>query len=387
MKIKKILVDVGIAVCVVLLIINPTLAENPDFGSEEEALEEEESNNPQVEEGSGFNRTVQDVDNYFRSLGEDIAEGLSVVEKFDRNLESIYQEYQDYENGYFSALCSSIAEGGCSTLSGEGFADEMALQFLESELGISRGTVSFLGNFFELDLENGRISVRDYETIAGNLLGLDVRGKECPFSLRIIAGGCEEDIRLPVLVTKEATEAREENRGSGDLRPVSQPTHLLLDEYTLNTEIEPNSKIELANLYDREIARNVAYGFVEGRGQEWLGDNLLDDYIIARESNEIYKEIGQIVTESLNLTVTQDVVKAQNMALERLGHITLNQTMLNTRNHASLLSLQQEQAYSLQLQANISDSLDRSLRKQRAEAESASFRAMTDPIYIPGFRY
>lgn len=386
MRIKKVLISLKIQLCVMLLITNYTLADTPDSSNEQESVEEEE-NISQIKEGNNFNQTIQDVDDYFKSLGTDIGEGLNLVEKFDRDLESIYNEYKDYESGDFTAFCNSIVEGGCSTLSGEGFANEMALQFLESELGINRSTVSFLGNFFEVDLANGRISVKDYETIAGNLLGADVRGKECPFSLRIIAGGCEDDTRLPIVVTREATEPKDNNLGSGDLRPLSQPTHLLLDEYTLNTEIEPNSKIELANLYDREVARNVAYGFVEQRGQEWLGDNLLDSYILARESNEIYKEIGKISGESLNLSVTQDVMKSQAMMTERLGHIIVNQTMLDTRNQASLLSLQQEQAYSLQLQANISDSLDRSLRNQRAEAESASFRAMSDPIYIPGFKY
>lgn len=376
---KKLLFKSGIAMFAACLCLNPLIT-----------IAQEEQNSQREEEGRGFNKTIQDIDSYFESLGSDIAEDFEAIDRFDRNLERLYEEYQDYENNNFAAMCNSFVEGGCPTLSNSdtnAIAEEMAMTFLETQLGVDRSTVSFLGNFFDVDVANGRISIKDYETIAENLLGIDVRGRKCPFSLRIIAGSCDDDIRLPIIVTKKSNEPREGNRSSGDLRDLSQPTHLLLDEYALHSEIEPNSKIQLANLYDREIARNVAYGFVEQRGQEWLGNNLLDDYILARENAEIYKQIGKISGESLNLSVTQDVMKVNTMINERLSHLILNQSIIATKNHASLLSLQQQTAYGMQLQANISDTLDRSLRFQQSQNEATSFMALNQPIYIPGFSY
>ena len=339
-------------------------------------------------EGFDFNQSIQDIDNYFKGLGNDVEQGLKIFKQFDRNLESYYNQYQSLANGDFSEICVSVnfVTGECSASSTE-IASELALDFLESRLGIDRDTISFFGNFLDVDLANGRIKTKDIKTIAENLLGVDLNGKECPFILRSIAGTCNSDTRLPILVTRDLGEERDSNRGSGNYRALSQPTHLLLNENLLNESIDPNTNIQLANLYDREIARSVAFGFVEQRGQKWLGDNLLENYLLVMDNTKIYQQIHEITTDSMNSSVTQDVMKANNLAIQRFSNLALNQSIIASKNQASLMSLQQQTAYSMQIQANISDTLDRDIRQQQNQQEATTFRSITQPLYIPGFKY
>ena len=339
-----------------------------------------------VPEGFSFNQGIQDIDSYFKTLGNEVGEGLKILKQFDRDLEKYYWEYGNLlsTDSQQNCLSVNIASGECEVFAEE-LNTELSLIFLESVLGIDRETVSFFGNFF--DIVNGEIKTKDVKTIAGNLLGVDLKGRSCPFVLRAIAGSCNTDTRLPILVTRETEETRDNNKASGNYRDLSQPTHLLLNENLLNETIDPNTQIQLANLYDREIARSIAYGFVEQRGQKWLGDNLLENYLLADENNRIYQQIYKITGESLNLSVTQDVMKSNNLLLERFSHLALNQSIINTKNQASLLSIQQENAYMLQLQANISDTLDRDIRRQQNQAEATVFKSLTQPLYIPGFKY
>lgn len=340
-------------------------------------------------EGFNLNQSIQDVDEYFKSLGNDVTEGLKVIQQFDRDLESYYGEYEKLINSNSSEVCLSInvTSGECIATSNDEINNELTLMFLESQLGIDRETVSFLGNFFDVDVANGKIKTKDVKTVAGNLLGINLKGKECPFILRTIAGSCNKDTRLPILVTRDTGEARDSNRGSGNYRSLSQPTHLLMSENEEEEGIEPNTKTQLANLYDREIARSVAYGFVEQRGQKWLGDNLLENYLLADENSKIYQQIYKLTGDSMNLSVTQDVMKVNNLLLERTSHMALNQSIINTKNQASLMSIQQENAYMMQLQANISDTLDRQFMTEQKQAEAVAIESITQALYIPGFTY
>lgn len=337
-------------------------------------------------EGFNFNQSIQDVDNYFKTLGSDVVEGLEIIEQFDRDLESYYNEYEKLSDTNLSQNCLSVnfVTGECR-VEDDDYTEELALMFLESQFGIDRETISFVGKIF--NIVNGEIKTKNVKTVAGDLLGVDLKGKECPFILRTIAGSCDDDTRLPILVTRKQDETREQNKASGNYRTLSQPTHLLLNENLLNSGIEPNTNIQLANLYDREIARSVAYGFVEERGQKWLGDNLLENYLLADENTRIYQQIYKLTGESMNLSVTQDVMKVNNLLLERFSHLTLNQSIINTKNQASLMSIQQENAYSLQIQANISDTLDRDVRTRQNEQEATVFRSLVEPLYLPEFKY
>ena len=340
-------------------------------------------------EGFDFNKGIQDIDGYFQDLGNGAGEGLRIIKRFDRNIGGYYNQYQRISNGdYLTGVCLLVnfVTGECEG-SGEEYVSELALDFLESELGIGGDTVAFFGKFFDVDLINGRIRTKDLETIAGNLLGVDLRGQECLFVFRVVAGGCPGDTRLPVLVTRDIPSERDDNRASGDYRSLSQPTHLLLSENLLSESIDPNTNIHLANLYDREIARSVAFGFVEQRGQQWLGDNLLENYLLVDENIKIHQQIYNLAAESMNSSVTQDVMKLTALALERNSNMALNQSILASKNQASLLSLQQQTAYSMQIQANISDTLDRDIRTRQNQQEATIFRSITQPMYIPGYRY
>ena len=340
-------------------------------------------------EGFDLNQSIEDIDNYFLNLGNQAGAGLRIIKRFDRNLEGYYNQSPGEANElYLTGICLTInfITGECEG-SGEQYVNELALDFLESELGISGDTVSFLGKFFDVDLLNGKIKTKGIKTIAGNLLGVNLRGKRCLFVFRTIAGTCASDTRLPVLVTKDMGGIRDSNRGSGNYRDLSQPTHSLLSENLLNESLDFNTNIQLANLYDREIARSVAFPFVEQRGQQWLGDNLLENYLLVDENTKIYQQIHELAAASMNSSVTQDVMKLNTLALERNSNIALNQSILGVKTQGSLLSLQQQTAYSMQIQANISDTLDRDIRKQQNQEEAAIFRSITQPLYLPGFRY
>ena len=265
---------------------------------------------------------------------------------------------------------SGIANSSLSNFSFDEAAIDVLSENIGGQFGISPEAVEIAR-----DVINGNINL---ERFATDVFG-DILEDNCPVEvMHVVAGACGQSERLerPVAIEIDADNSP---RTSGGLRRNSQPQTDVLS---------PNIRVkerDLANLYDREAARVIAYDYLGETGDEWLLSNINEDQALIEGSKLIQKDLSQLTFQAQNLTVTQDVMKNAILVEELRSQMAVNQTILEGKTHASLLALQQQNASVIELSANLSDSIDESNRARRLERNASALNALNTPTYLPGF--
>ena len=196
---------------------------------------------------------------------------------------------------------------------------------------------------------------------------------ECPEIMRIIPGPCPSGTSgggnsLPASIPKT----------SAGLRTTSIP------ETGFFTSNETVSQRDLANLYDRELARAEAYDLLGERGTDWLEANILLTTEIIERDKLLAEQIDTLTVDAQDMDVTQDVMKQAIQVENFRARMSLEQVKLQAMMQASLLSIQVQQANLMQLNANLSEALDEANRRERLELDATYLESDRLLIQIPG---
>ena len=247
-------------------------------------------------------------------------------------------------------------------------------EFLEDQTGIIPDVASVLNTFFNINIEQGRFSLRNLGSILGSILP----DEQCPTVIHIVPGVCPdgtEGLELPEAI---AIEDDGEVRGSGELRRNSQPQQDALSSNRFVIERD------LANLFDQESSRAFAFDYLGETGDQWLLSNTGENLALLEGSSLILEDLIQLATDAQELEVTQDVMKNMAGMNQLSSQIDINNGILLGRINTSLLNIQQQNASQMQLSSNISEALDEANRARRTQKDIASVESFRTGIFIPG---
>ncbi len=208
-----------------------------------------------------------------------------------------------------------------------------------------------------------------------NILGEQLEN-DCPEILRIIPGPCPNGAtEIPEIIIDDVPKT------SAGFRTTSLPSG---EFFTSNFIV---SQRDFANLYDQEYARAQAERLLGDNGDLWLEQNVTATTALIQENQLLVEEIADLTREAHSLEVTQDVMKNSIQVQSHMASISLNQSLINSQIQASLLSVQQQQASLMQLNANLGEALDEANRRDRLEREALYLQTGRALIYIPGFEW
>ena len=250
---------------------------------------------------------------------------------------------------------------------------------INQALPVNAGTLNFgIEEIIEIgeDLNDSNASFKEtIDYVLGHIQQIleAELSNDCPDILRIVPGECPHGSNLEDIVIDELPTT------SGGYRRTSVPG---AEFFNSNPTVVAR---DFANLYDQEYARAKASRLLGSVGSNWLDKNALQTSLLVTENELLTEEVAELTKKAHTLDVTQDVMKNSLQVQSHLAQITLNQSKLNAQMQASLLSLQQQQASLMQLNANLGEAFDEANRRQRLERDALYLNNVRAIFYVPGF--
>ncbi len=263
----------------------------------------------------------------------------------------------------FSILASSV--GALSAALPEEL--ESTLETIEST--VERGT-----NNIEASIESLLKSTVE------ELLGMD-----CPGVVYIVAAdGCPTSSGSISVNTSTAGNNKVESSSSNSKASQTETTRLASapddDMLTANSYVRSR---DLANLDDQEYARENAAPFLGETGRQQVEKRASDTAELLKSNLESAQGIQQLAESAQELTITQDVMKSHAEMFSQLGDMFANETRLSGQVNLGILSLQQQQAALMQLNANLSEGIDESNRRERLDQDVIAIEGLRGSVYLP----
>lgn len=168
---------------------------------------------------------------------------------------------------------------------------------------------------------------------------------------------------------------------SGGLRKTSRVTG---DSYGDNRSV---NRRDLANLYDREESRGIASQYLGDDGRKWLSNATQSIMKLMAHNTMLAAKIKALSLGGQSLDVTQDVMKVHLQNQGHVAELALNQNQILAQILTSQLLQQQQEASHMQVNANVSESLDEMNRSRRIDRSVGYANAARTPIYLPGFKW
>lgn len=241
-----------------------------------------------------------------------------------------------------------------------------------------------------------------------NVYGSKLLGNSCPYIKYIVPGPCPEggeisisgeensqsldgeiissdgktiDLSKPPDQTLPVIDSADLPKTSGGRRSPSLPR---VDIFAGNATV---AQRDLANLYDQDYARAQAATYLGEPGDTWHQVNTDALKGLVQQNLTLSLEIGLYANQCQASDVTQDVMKCVASIQGRLSNMVYNQTQVAAQMQASLLSLQRQNAASMQLTANLNEAADESNRRERLDRDVNSLEAARTIVYLPGFQW
>lgn len=169
--------------------------------------------------------------------------------------------------------------------------------------------------------------------------------------------------------------------GRGDQKPRTPFGSGVLGTFNRNSIVQRRDQ---ANLLSQEIARLMASPRLGEEGEEWVAAEAEETLGILEVGTATTNQAIELAVAAQELTSTQDVAKA---VAEIGGHnakISATILQMQGQSQASHIQLQQLMSASIELEANISEALDESNRRERLERASAFYRDAGETLYLRG---
>jgi len=139
-----------------------------------------------------------------------------------------------------------------------------------------------------------------------------------------------------------------------------------------------------ANLLSQELARLMASPRLGEEGEQWVAKEEQDTLSIISTGQTGASEAATLAQQAQTLTSTQDVAKVVATIGGKNAEMILTSLQMQSQSHASSIQLQQLMSASIELEANISEALDESNRRERMERNSAFYENAEESIYLQG---
>lgn len=139
-----------------------------------------------------------------------------------------------------------------------------------------------------------------------------------------------------------------------------------------------------ANLIDQELARMMAEPRLGEDGEEWMVEQSEASLAVLDTGIEQADLSVDMAIKAQELTSTQDVAKAVALIGGNNAKTIATTLQMQANSQASLSQLEQLISASLQLEANISEGIDESNRRERLERSSAFNDSAGEAIYLRG---
>ncbi len=262
----------------------------------------------------------------------------------------------------FSILASSV-----------GVLSAVLPEQLESTIKTIESTVERGTNNIEASIESLLKSTVE------ELLGMD-----CPGVVYIVAAdGCPTSSgSISVNTSTAGNNVKADSSNSKASQTETTRLASAPDDDMLTANLYVRSR-DLANLDDQEYARENAAPFLGDAGRQQIKKGATETAEVLKSNLESAQGIQQLAESAQELTVTQDVMKSHAEMFSQLGDMAANQTRLSGQVNLGILSLQQQQAALMQLNANLSEGIDESNRRERLNQDVIAIEALRGSIYLP----
>ena len=139
-----------------------------------------------------------------------------------------------------------------------------------------------------------------------------------------------------------------------------------------------------ANMFSQELARMMAAPKLGVEGEAWMTAESEASMNVLGAGMDQVNEAVQLSDSAQTLTSTQDVAKAVAKISGHNAQTIGAALQLQTQSQAALLQLQQMTAASIELEANISEALDETNRRERLERDSIFYSNAGETLYLRG---